>query len=224
MSIAERAIEPLRAGQRLTVEEFLRRWEAMPDLKFAELIDGVVYMPSPQTSDHGLAEFSVDGWLFTYVANTPGCRGGSQSTWLMLQSAPQPDSFLWILPEYGGQSAIHGKYHHGAPELAAEVCVTSASYDLGVKKSLYQRAGVREYVAILMEEEEIRWHRLVKGVYELCRPTSKGVFRSRVFPGLWLDGQALWKSDEARLLKTLGRGLKSAEHAAFVKKLAARKS
>jgi hypothetical protein len=224
MSIDERAIQPLRAGQRLTVEEFLRRWEAMPELKFAELIDGVVYMPSPQTSDHGRAEIRVDTWLGTYVANTPGCDGGTQSTWLMLQSAPQPDSYLWVRPEYGGQSATQGKYHTGAPELAAEICFTSAAYDLGVKKALYQRAGVREYVAILMEEEEIRWHRLVKGAYQLCRPTSKGVFRSRVFPVLWLDGPALWKYDVARLLQTLGRGLRSAEHAAFVKKLAARKN
>ena len=91
MSIVENAIEPLCAGQRLTVEEFMRRWEAMPEVKFAELIDGVVYMPSPQTSDHGCTQFEVDTWLGTYRAHTPGCNGGSQSTWLMLRSAPQPD-------------------------------------------------------------------------------------------------------------------------------------
>ena len=38
-------LPPLREGDRLTREEFLRRWEAMPDLKWAELIDGIVYMP-----------------------------------------------------------------------------------------------------------------------------------------------------------------------------------
>jgi len=224
MSIAERAIQPLRPGQRLTVQEFLRRWEAMPELKFAELIDGVVYMPSPQTKDHGRAEIRIDTWLGTYIADTPGCDAGSQSTWLMLQSAPQPDCYLWVRHEYGGQSTTQGKYHIGAPELATEICLTSAGYDLGVKKALYQTAGVREYIAILMEEEEIRWHRLVKGEYELCRPTSRGVFHSRVFPGLWLDGPALWNYDVARLLHTLERGLRSADHAAFVKKLAARKN
>jgi len=224
MSIAERAVPPLRPGQRLTVREFLRRWEAMPRVKFAELIDGVVYMPSPVTSDHGRAEIRVVTWLGTYIATTPVCDAGSQSTWLMLASAPQPDSFLWIRPEYGGQSTMDGKYHAGAPELAAEICLTSAAYDLGVKKALYQTAGVREYVAILVQEEEVRWHRLVKGAYELCRPTSKGVFRSQTFPGLWLDGPALWKYDMAGLLQTLQRGLRSAEHAAFVKKLAARKN
>ncbi len=168
----------------------------MPEVKFAELIDGVVYMPSPVGSDHGSTEFSVVTWLGMYVASTPGCRGGSQATWLMLEDAPQPDSYLWILPEYGGQSRIEGKYHAGAAELAGEICLTSAAYDLGVKKALYQTAGVREYVAVVVEEEEIRWHRLVNGVYQLCQPTSKGVFRSKTFPGLWLDaprsGNTIW--------------------------------
>ena len=222
MSIAERAILPLRPGLRLTVDEFLRRWEAMPQVKFAELIDGVVYMPSPQTSDHGRAEIRVNTWLGTYVAGTPGCDAGSQSTWLMLQSAPQPDCYLWVRPEFGGQSTIRGKYHVGAPELATEICVSSAAYDLGVKKALYQTAGVQEYIAILMDEEEIRWHRLVNGAYELYRPTSRGVLRSRVFPGLWLDGPAFWKYDLARLLRTVERGLGSAAHRAFVNELTAR--
>src|SRR5437016_799832 len=184
MSTVEQ-IQPLRAGQRLSREEFMRRWEAMPELKFAELINGVVYMPSPQTSDHGRTEIRVHTWLGTYVAFTPGCDCGSQSTWLMQQSAPQPDSYLWVLPEYGGQSSIQGKYHSGAPEFAAEICYSSAAYDLGVKKVLYQKARVQEYVAFIVAEQQIRWHRLVKGAYELCRPTAKGLFRSKMFPGLW---------------------------------------
>jgi hypothetical protein len=225
--MAATAYEPplprLRAGQRLTREEFLRRWEALPEIKFAELIDGVVYMPSPQAHDHGVIEGHIATWLGTYRASTPGCEMGSQSTWLMLRSAPQPDSYLWILPACGGQSREKGKYHAGAPELAAEVCLSSAAYDLGVKKTLYQRAGVQEYVAFLVEEEEIRWHRLRGTVYELCAPTSKGIFRSTVFPGLWLDGPALWKQDPARVLGTLQRGLQSAGHRKFVAELAARK-
>jgi hypothetical protein len=214
---------PLYPGQRLTREEFLRRWEALPDVKFAELIDGVVYMPSPQMSDHGRTENDVNTWLGTYRAFTPGCDSGNQSTWLMVQSAPQPDAYLWILPEHGGQSRIQGKYHTGAPELAAEICLSSAAYDLGVKKTLYQRAGVQEYVAFLVEEQEIRWHRLRGKRYKLCSPTSKGIFRSSVFLGLWLDGRAVWKHDLARVLRTLQRGLESAQHAAFVSALAARK-
>ena len=33
----------LVTGERLSVDEFLRRWEELPELKNAELIDGVVY-------------------------------------------------------------------------------------------------------------------------------------------------------------------------------------
>jgi Uma2 family endonuclease len=216
-------IRPLRAGQRLSRAEFLRRWEAMPELKFAELIDGVVYLPSPQTSDHGRIQFTVNTWLGVYVASSPGCDGGSQSTWLMMRSAPQPDSYLWILPEFGGQSSMRGKYHVGAPELAAEICYSSTVYDFGVKKALYESAGVQEYVAFIVEEQEVRWHRLVNGAYRLCRPAAKGVFHSNTFPGLWLDEPALWKQDLARVLRTLERGLKSAEHAEFLTTLSARR-
>jgi Uma2 family endonuclease len=223
MSIAERTIPALRAGQRMSVKEFLRRWEAMPELKFAELIDGVVYMPSPVTTDHGRNDAWVVIWLGNYCAYTPGCEVGSQATWLMLRSAPQPDAFLWVRPEKGGQSRVVGKYHVGAPELAAEVCLTSAAYDLGVKKGLYQAAGVREYVAVVVEQKQVLWHRLVRGKYKLCRPNSRGIFESEQFPGLCLDSRALWKEDWPRLLRTLDRGLESAAHAAFVKELAGRK-
>ncbi len=193
----------------------------MPELKFAELIDGVVYMPSSVTSDHGRHESSVVFWLASCVVHTPACDTGSQGTWLMLQSAPQPDTYLWVLPEYSGQSTIQANYHVGAPELVAEICLTSAAYDLGVKKTLYQAAGVREYVAVIVEDQDVRWHRLVKGEYQLCRPTSDGIVRPKTFPSLWLDAPVLGSLDLARLLHTLERGLESAEHAAFVKKLAA---
>ncbi len=93
----------------------MRRWEAMPELKFAELIDGVVYMPSPLACDHGGTDFWCTTWLGHYVVKTPGSAGGCQGTWLMLDSVPQPDNYVWIRPEFGGQSTIQGKYHAGAP-------------------------------------------------------------------------------------------------------------
>jgi Uma2 family endonuclease len=226
MSIGERAVPPLRAGQRLTVQEFMRRWEAMPELKFAELIDGVVYMPSPLTGNQGRLNNRIATWLGLYIAATPGCDAGSQATWLMLEleSAPQLDNYLWIRPAYGGQSSMLGTYHVGAPELAAEICLTSAAYDLGVKRDLYQAAAVREYVAVLVEEQEVRWHRLIKGEYKLIRPNARGVFRSKQFPGLWLSEAALWDDYIARVLRTLDRGIGSPAHAAFVKKLGDRRA
>jgi len=220
MSSVKRTAEALIPGQQLTREEFLRRWEGIPELKRAELIEGVVYMPSPQSAGNGWMEIRVNCWLGTYVAFTPGCDAGTQGTWLMLQSAPQPDSYLWILPACGGQSGLKGKYHFGSPELAAEVCLSSRVYDLGAKKELYRKAGVQEYVAVLLKEKEIRWHRLVRGAYELRTPIGRGIFRSEQFPGLWLDGPKLLSGDIAGVLKTLKRGLKSPAHAQFVAELA----
>jgi hypothetical protein len=57
---------PLIEGDSLTSDEFLRRWVEMGDVKHAELIDGIVYMPSPVSLGHGEYESFFDGWLFTY--------------------------------------------------------------------------------------------------------------------------------------------------------------
>jgi hypothetical protein len=220
--VAER-VPKLVAGDKLTREEFLRRWEVMPNLKRAELIGGIVYMPSPLSYDHGDTDAYVATWLGVYAANTPGCRAGSNATWLMLGDAPQPDVALRILPEYGGQSRLQQRFNSGAPELVAEICLSRSSYDLNQKYELYQEARVKEYLAVLIEEQEVRWHRLIRGTYRRMRLPEDGVFRSVVFPGLWLSAPALLEGDMAKVLATLQQGLDSAEHQAFVSRLAQKK-
>src|SRR6202167_3191004 len=138
----------LVTGERLTVEEFLRGWGELPELKRAELIDGVVYVPSPLSLDHGSLDTRIVLWLAYYAQATPGCKAGSNSTWLMLGSAPQPDVYLRILPSHGGQSRNERQFGAGAPALAVEICVTSTEIDFGPKLALYQRAGVREYITV----------------------------------------------------------------------------
>ncbi len=223
MSTAQSLLPPLREGDRLMREEFLRRWEAMPELKHAELIDGIVYMPSPVSTAHGDRHFAVAGWLFHYTASTPGCRAGAESTWLMRRDAPQPDVALRILPEYGGQSREEGLYCADAPELIAEVCQSSASRDLGPKLRLYEAAGVREYLTVLIQEGQIIWRELAGDRYRRIAPQDDGTMRSRMFSGLWLDPAALLTGDAARLLVVLDQGLKTQEHAKFVQGLAEQK-
>jgi Uma2 family endonuclease len=223
LSTTEQALEPLVQGDKLTREEFLRRWEAMPEVKHAELIGGIVYMPSPVGPEHSSQDMSFTGWLWTYRAFTPGCAGGSNGTWLMLEDAPQPDSFLWILPECGGQGRRGELYLEGAPELAAEVSQSRTSYDLHQKRDLYASAGVQEYLTLLLREKEIRWHRLVEGSYERLEPAADGILRSVVLPGLWLDPVAFLAGDMARVLEVLQQGIRSSEHAEFVSRLAARR-
>lgn len=209
----------LVTGQRMSREEFLRVWEQMPGVKNAELIDGVVYVSSPVSLDHSEFDGMIHWWLGQYAAFTPGVRYAPSATWLMLESAPQPEAALRILPECWGQSTVEGKYAVGAPELAVEICLASTEVDFGPKLALYQRAGVREYMTIELFVKRIAWRELFQGAFRYLAPAADGSLRSQVFPGLWLDEQAFWKRDEQRMLATLERGLKDSAHAAFVARM-----
>lgn len=217
------AVKELVTGEKMDVEEFLRCWEELPDLKNAELIEGVVHVSSPVSYEHGSRDAMMHLWLGYYAQATPGCDAGSNSTWLMLDSAPQPDAYLRILPAYGGQSSEVKTYTAGAPELAVEICVTSTEVDFGPKRRLYQRAGVREYITIETLRPRIVWRVLVDGVYMIQEMPEDGILQSFVFPGLWLDAAAFWEGDGARMLKALSAGLAAEEHQRFVEKLAAAK-
>ena len=223
MTTAVESAPALVVGDRLSREEFLRRWEAAPEFKLAELIGGIVYMPPPVRASHSTSDNLIGVWLGLYANSTPGCEAGQNATWLMLDDAPQPDAHLRITEERGGRSTIDDDYFHGAPELAAEVSLSSTSYDLNQKKDLYAAAGVREYVAVLGREREVRWHRLVGDEYQELDAGPDGIIRSVVFPGLWLNVEALLRRSSSDLLATLDRGLRSPEHAEFAEYLAARK-
>src|SRR5487761_1246769 len=215
-------IPPLGPGDKLSREEFLRRWQAHPEIKNAELIGGIVYMPSPVSVEHSNGDWDIGLWLGNYCVATPGTDGGHSATSFLLDDTPQPDIHLRILSEYGGGSWVQDGYLQGSPELLVEVCRSSAPYDLHVKYDLYQAAQVPEYLAVLQLEREIRWHVLVGGKYRILSPEADGLWRSRVFPGLWLDGQALLARDMRKVLTRLQEGLQSAEHQEFVARLAAR--
>ena len=192
----------------------------MPDLKRAELIGGVVYLTFFTDFLHSTAHLDMCGWLGTYNETTAGCSAGVNCTWLMGQNdVPQPDLFLRILPECGGQSDDSGKYARGAPELIVEVSASSLSRDLGVKLDLYLRVGVREYLTVLPPAKQVIWRYVSRGRYREIEPSEGGLLRSRIFPGLWLDPAALWNPKRS-VRKALERGVRSPEHAAFIRRLA----
>jgi len=188
----EERVPPLAAGDKLTREEFLRRWEAQPQIKNAELLGGIVFMSAPVSVEHGDTDGDVGGWLWTYKAATPGTACGHNTTSFLLDDVPQPDLNLRILPEYGGGSWVEDRYLHGIPELLAEIARSSASYDLHVKLELYQAVKVPEYLVILLFEREIRWHVLVNGRYQLLPPDPDGLWRSRMFPGFGWTARRSW--------------------------------
>ena len=219
---------PLIEGDSLTSDEFLRRWEEMPDVRRAELIDGIVYMPSPVSIGHSNYELFLGNWLGFYALATPGCRPAMEGTWLMGEGqTPQPDVVLLILPEYGGQSKVSGDsltgYYTGAPELIVEVAFSSYSRDFGAKKRLYERMGVREYLIAVPREKKLVSLGLTDNGFQPIAPGADGVFRSACFPGLWLDTAALWTLDLQQMNLFVQQGLATPEHAEFVARLASQK-
>ncbi|WP_017718317.1 Uma2 family endonuclease [Kamptonema formosum] len=215
-------LPPLENGDRLTRYEFERRYQAMPHIKKAELIEGVVHMASPlRFEPHAEPHARVITWLGVYTAGTPGVRLGDNATVrLDVDNEPQPDALLRLEPSAGGQSRISDDgYVEGAPEFIAEVAASSASYDVGDKLTAYRRNGVREYLVWRVYDSRVDWYKLTEGEYIPLQPDEAGVLRSEIFPGLWLRVPALLAGDLAAVLAVLQQGLATPAHAAFVESL-----
>jgi Uma2 family endonuclease len=134
----------------------------------------------------------------------------------------EPDAQLRILPECGGKSRLaEDEYIHGVPELIAEVAYTSARRDLGPKFQAFEADAVPEYLVLRTDIDTVTWFELKRKRYVPKELHPDGTLRSKVFPGLWLDPDALIAGDLARVLEVLKQGLASNEHAAFVTKLQA---
>jgi len=178
-------------------------------------------MPSPVGRAHGKAQVPTIVWLDRYAEATPGVEVLDGATTILgWKSEPQPDALLRILPEYGGQTRDERAFVRDAPELVVEVARSSRHYDLKQKKADYERAGVREYLVVELDPNRIHWFIRRGDHFKNMPPGPGGIYRSKVFPGLWLDGEALFAEDRRRLIQVLGQGIATPEHAAFVAKLA----
>lgn len=215
-------VPPLENGDRLSRDEFERRYAAMPQMKKAELIEGVVYVAAAlRFGSHAEPHSFLMTWLGLYFAATPGVRIGDNPTVrLDDKNAPQPDGILRLEPAFGGRSRIsRDDYVEGPPELVMEVSASTATVDLQDKKAVYRRHGVQEYIVWQVFDHKISWFYLDNDRYVDIEPGGDGLCRSRVFPGLWLDREAMVQGNLAQVLARLNQGLQSTEHQAFVEKL-----
>jgi Uma2 family endonuclease len=216
-------VPELYNGDHLTQAEFHRRYMAMPEDVKAELIGGIVYMASPVHRRHGTYQPYLSLVLTHYAGNTPGVEVADNMTAILdEQGEPQPDLMLRVLTELGGQSEYNAKECLvGAPELVAEVAHSSVAIDMTRKKDDYLRSGVQEYIVFCIEEEKLFWFHFPSR--RELRANDHGVWKSKVFPGLWLDAPALIRRDTIALTNTIQQGIASPEHATFVRKLQRRK-
>ena len=196
--------EPLlEAGDRLSRAEFERRYERLPHLKKAELIEGTVYMPSPvRVYRHAKPHGQLGTWLGLYAAETAGVECADNSTVrLDLDNEAQPDLVLLKLPAKGGQARISADdYIEGAPELVVEIVGSSHAYDLHQKKGAYRRNGVREYCAWITGEQRPTWWELREGDYQEAGPGGRRAAQERRFPGSVPHAVALLEAMRAVVL------------------------
>lgn len=217
--VRERKFPYLENGDCLTVEEFLRRWEAMPDLKHAELINGVVFMNAAvRFRDHGKQVARIYFWLGMYDSLTPHLNCGAESSVQITEQALlQPDACLFLPAGAGGMCQISkAGYLSGPPELIVEVSASSASRDLHQKREIYEQSGVKEYVVWSVFENRIQWFVNRGGSFQEISPDEQHIFRSEIFPGLWLNAAAMLSGEMKTIRETVEKGAATPEHAAFV--------
>lgn len=198
----------LESGDRLTRAEFHRRYLARPDIKRAELIDGVVYVPSPtRWSYHDDQATAMVAWVAAYAARHHGVHAGSTATlFLEGDNEVQPDAFLFKVDADGPGARVNEQgYIEGAPQLVVEVAASTVSYDLHDKMDVYRRNGVHEYIVWRVLDAMIDWYRLRGDEYEWVEPDDDGVIASAVFHGLRLHVPKLLAGDVAGVLAELDR-------------------
>jgi Uma2 family endonuclease len=217
--VASPGVPLLENGERMKQPEFHRRYEQQPGEARFELIGGTVYMASPARWHHGDYQGAIATLFGCYRARTPGVVGGTDVTVILgEESEPRPDAVLRIEKAHGGQARLNeDNYLVGPPELVAEISYSTRSLDMNQKRQDYLAAGIQEYLVVCVEEQEVHWFHFPSKTS--IKPNRQGISRSRVFPGLWIDTQALLRRDYSRLVEVLQQGLAHREHSAFLRRL-----
>jgi Uma2 family endonuclease len=159
----------------------------------ADLIDGVIYMASPDNTDANY----IEDWLIHVLGGYIAWKGlgrlmHSRVAFRLNQvNAPEPDLGFVSKERLGN---IERGRVEGPPDVAIEiVSPESVDRDYRKKRLQYQEFGVKEYWIVDEVDEIVTWYRLgPKGKYREVRP-RKGVLRSEAIPGFWLRPDWLWQ-------------------------------
>jgi Uma2 family endonuclease len=203
MSAAPKLVPELENGAVMTREEFHAIYSQCEDLHRVELIEGVVYLPSPiSLRQHGHPLMRISRWLDQYADRSPSLMAATPSTvFLDDRNEPEPDAMLIV--DTPGATDEDGHVLK-VPELIVEVAASSRSRDLHQKKRAYERAGVREYIVWRTRDRALDWFELgTDGRYFVRTPDERGLIESTQFPGLILDVPALLRQDKRSVLAAL---------------------
>lgn len=196
-------VPPLQAGDRLTREEFERRWELHPEIKKAELIDGLVFTDVSVSPRHGEPHSALMVWLGSYWATRRQLQMLDNTTVRMPHEDDLQPDVLLRRREGGTSTLVEDEAIEAPPEFVGEIAASSASYDMHLKKEAYRRGVVQEYLVWQVYEQRIDWWSLEDGEYAPLEPDAAGVIESNIFPGLRLNAIALLEGDLPAVLAAL---------------------
>ncbi|MBY0524308.1 MAG: Uma2 family endonuclease [Gemmataceae bacterium] len=169
----------------VTVNEFYR---LVPDGQKADLLDGVIYMASPDSRPANkianLIYFLMEG--FNAARKFGGEVYASRFAFRLTKyRAPEPDVAFVRKKRL---QLLSKREMKGGPDIAVEVVSRdSRKRDYVDKKKIYEAAGVSEYWIIDPLKQRAEFHRLHKGEYQLVTLDDGHIFQSAVLPGFWMD-------------------------------------
>jgi Uma2 family endonuclease len=174
----------------------------------ADLIDGVIYMASPDNTDANELFMWLGGLIADFAeAKDLGKVYGSRVAYRLNDTnSPEPD--IGFVSKERLHLVLRG-HVEGPPDLAIEiVSPESVERDYEKKRTQYEEAGVREYWIVDEMKGKVTLLRLDrKGKFREGRP-KKGVFHSRVLPGFWMRPEWLWQRPRPKKVEILSQILK----------------
>jgi len=173
------------ADDLISVEDFYR---LVPDGQKADLIDGVIYMASPDS----LRANDLTGFVYTLFRGFLEARGIGGKPFVNRYAcrlgefhAPEPD-VGYVRPERVGLMEEGGL--RGGPDIAVEVVSRESRHrDYDDKRRLYEEAGIPEYWIIDPIQQRVEFLVLEEGRYRLAPLEENRLFRSRALPGFSID-------------------------------------
>lgn len=188
------------AADQITVEQY---FAMVGDGQKADLIDGAIYMASPDT----FVNDQIAGFMATLLRGHVETRDlgrvlGSRFSFVLSPvRAPEPDV------AFVAKERLHLIGHHsmdGGPDVAIEVVSRdSRERDYGDKKRLYLDAGVAEYWIIDPIQRRAELHRLEAGRYDIVPLERNRIFRSKAVSGFWIDVDWLFANPLPKAMEKL---------------------
>ena len=167
--------------------------ELEEDVK-AELIDGVMIVHSPEKTRHE----DVFGFMFPmmriFAIQTKQAKvlGSMATVHLGTCRKVKPDI---VAVREERKHIVTEDAIEGTPDLVVEIVSHSTRrYDFGEKRKVYEEAGVPEIWLVDFERKQVTVVRKVGQKYR-SETKSKGVVRSQVLKGFWLQVDWLWQEE-----------------------------